>query len=174
VFEKVCYGILTVSAVVMAFVVVTSSVDEHDLRLTALGTGEHAPDLDIELFDGEVVNAVDEATAERTLLVFFATDCAYCVASLPVYRELASRDCTLRIAVVVLDRRGQDLRDWWLTNAWKSGETCANVTIGSPVQGIENYGVRVTPTHILVDDAVIVEQHIGALETVPEWVERRP
>lgn len=162
------------SAATMAGVVLASSFDGADRPSGGLSLGQTAPPLEVEVKDGTIVEAVDAAASGHALIVFFNTGCVYCRESLPTYREVALQECSLRIAFVVLDRRGEDLRDWWSTNAWDPEEGCGEVLVGSPGKGIDEYGVRMTPTHVLVEDAVVVEQHVGALSAVPGWLQRTP
>lgn len=120
------------------------------------------------------MKAINEGQPGRSLIVFFNTGCVHCRESLPTYREVALQECGLRIAIVVLDRQGEGLHDWWSQNGWDPEEVCADVLVGSPRNGISEWGVRATPTNVLVDRGVVVERHMGAVTGIPEWIERTP
>lgn len=138
--------------------------------VSGLYEGQSAPPLEMELIQGRVVTAVDANVSGRTLIVFFSTACIYCLESLPVYEEVARSVCDLRIVFAVLDRRADELRSWWLASSWDPGDECAEVLVGSPSAGFNGYGIRGTPTHILVEDGKVLNQEAGALRKFPEWL----
>lgn len=79
------------------------------------------------------------------------------------------------MSFVVYDRQGEDLYSWWRQNAWEEGEACADIRIGAAVSSLEEFGVRVTPTHLwLSKDGTVLRSESGALNAVPEWLVEPP
>lgn len=178
--EKMCYLVLTASALLMAYASLTGRLSrttrlQPASRATVLSEGSVAPPLMLRA--GEVDSVPAAMPGRETLVVFFSTACPYCLASLGTYRELARTRCDLALTFVVLDRQEAEVAGWWAENAWKEDnpDVCASVTVGVGTASIGAFGHPATPTHYLLDEeGRILRNQVGALLAIPDWLQREP
>lgn len=171
--EIVCYLVLTTTAIVLAW----NNLRDRDLapspeqsdRAPAFAEGAVLPTFQLLTPPADTVPAT--GSDEETLLVFFSTSCAYCLASLPTYRRVASTRCDLAMTFVMLDIPISQVDHWWSENAWERAASCAKIRVGTAATSIASFGRIATPTHYLVDGSgrVLISQ-VGALYDIPSWL----
>lgn len=78
--------------------------------------------------------------------------------------------CDLEVTLVVLDRHGPDLLEWWSKNRWDSSGMCNQVVVGSPAGGVSDFLALSTPTNLLIKQGKIQHVKVGAITEIPEWL----
>lgn len=129
-----------------------------------LEPGDHVPELLLALTGGgEVRIPFPESEASETLVIMFSTSCWPCVRALPVYQEMASKECDLGIGLVILDLSHDELIDWWKDRRGDWGKACAPIAVGRPAHSLGVYSVRLVPTHYLIDSGgTVLGKLVGA------------
>jgi hypothetical protein len=163
-FEKICIGVLTASALVLAISAVTTDSDGSEATVLETQVGDLAPPLSVVGADG-ATSEID--MSGRTLAVFFSTECPWCIQSLSIYRQVAESDCELQVVLAVTNLGPAELADWMSGEQIGSHQAC-DVIVGA-VSRPYPYEVRGTPTHYLVSQGRVVEKGEGAMLELPAW-----
>lgn len=172
--QSVCYLVMTATAVVLAWTnlqdrALTPSPEQSNPVL-AFSEGAVLPNVMLLTPPGDTVSAT--GSDEETLLIFFSTSCAYCLASLPTYKRVASSRCDLGMTFVMLDIPISQVDAWWSENAWEEAASCAKIRVGTAATSLASFGRISTPTHYLVDGSgTVLTPHIGALYDIPSWLD---
>lgn len=162
-FEKLCIGLLTLSALALAGnSIFRGSAPPVPLQSTV---GDSARSFEVMGSDG---TAHPVSSSDPALIVFFSTACEWCMKSLPTYREVATQDCSLDVILAVIDVEGEALRAWEEENL-DTLAPCGSLTVGSVSRPFK-YDVPATPTHYLIRGGAIVEKQVGAMLRVPGWL----
>ena len=175
VLQNTAYVVLTISAVVLAWGSVTGRgllPDQGGSGIEPMfGEGAVLPAITLFAPPADTVPAA--AADQETLIVFFATSCPHCLASLPTYRKVASTRCDLTMTFVIRDLPADKIASWWSENAWEQDapEVCAAVRVGTAVSSLSSFGQIPTPTHYLVDqEGEVLVSGAGSLLDVPAWL----
>lgn len=176
--EKFCYVTLSVTAIVMAAVAVQGRGEPTSVRpetTPAVSVGERLPYLAIRT---EFADSAPVTEGGKTsFIVFFSPSCPYCVASVPVYKEIAETRCDMELSIVANDVSSAEISEWWSERAWplmRDGPVCADVKVGAPVSPTGLFGIKATPTHFLVDEnGRVLHVDTGVLVGVPDWLPAR-
>lgn len=165
--EKAAIILMTASILAMA---ATRLVGPSEIEYPAIG--DVSPEIRLVATEGgvEPIGIIQG----RLLISFFSTTCEWCLASLDTYASMVASDCTLSLAVAVLDKEGEALSKWWeeepgkaLVSAGQQG--CGGLLIGSAERPIP-LELNRTPTHYYIVDNVIDTVVVGGLMEVPSWV----
>lgn len=173
VLQSVCYLVMTATAVVLAWTNLQDQAltpsPERSNPVLAFSEGAVLPNVMLLTPPGDTVSAT--GSEQETLLIFFSTSCAYCLASLPTYQRLASSRCDLGMSFVMLDIPTSQVDDWWSDNTWEQGASCAKIRVGTAATSLASFGRISTPTHYLVDGSgMVLTPHVGALYDIPSWL----
>lgn len=164
--ERLALVALGCTAIVLtAFVV----IDRLEQPPAPLGAGDLFPELTLTDSAGQDVSPL--SSADDGFVVFFSTGCPYCIASLPVLREIARERCDLAVTIVFLDVdvSGREMGEWWTTNGL--ADACGPIRFGSLGNLPKTFGVTATPTFFLLsEDRRIVHRALGVLTEFPEWL----
>lgn len=160
-------GVLLTAAVVLGWI----AVNRRSPMDTELSRGSEFPALMLTDSNGDTVHA-GTPSGDR-LVVFFSTECEYCIRSMPVYRRI-SEMCDLSLILAFTDLSGKAVLEWWKENRQGFSHECSPVTIGGLASALPQYGVTATPTHYLVSsDGTVQHRFVGMLGEVPSWVDRK-
>jgi thiol-disulfide isomerase/thioredoxin len=157
--------VMACTAMILTVLVV---LDRRDRPPGVLEAGDRFPTLTLADSAGQEVSPL--ARDGDDLVVFFSMTCEYCIASLPVLREIARKRCDLGVTIVFLDVSGREMDEWWTAKGLS--DACGPISFGSLVGLPTTFGVSGTPTfYLLSKNRSIVHRAIGGLTEVPEWLQ---
>lgn len=172
--EVVATIALTSTAILLTFMIVrgqfyrpegesSGRLDELKGELQRL-TGTPAVAFNLETVNGDTIE-FPLRDNRRSLLVFVRSDCVYCRASTPLWKELQARSCEVRFVVVSVEDMATT-REYWETYGWPGHDGCAPL-VGRAIEPSvfrEHWLAHVTPTiYVLGVDARIEDVALGLL-----------
>lgn len=163
---RVASGTLIIRAVVLASIAVFRRVSLHGpgvwegSRFPALTLVTQQDTVELDMWPSDM------------LVIFFSSDCKYCLQSVPAYQLLSQR-CDLSLAFAFTDSLATAAEAWWEANEVGFSQECSPVFIGRPTAHPSQYEVIATPTHYLLgSDRRVKHRSMGLLSEVPEWLDR--
>ena len=162
-------GALVITAIVLAWMAIGKQPEFYS---PGLSPGTEFPSLTLADVDGNSVD-IDFAggTGDR-LVVFFSSECPFCLQSLPVYWSV-SEMCNPSLILAFTDLKGAELAAWWEENSSGFSDWCDSMSIGSVLSPLSLYQVWGTPTHYLIGGDGRVKHHFeGVLIEMPSWLSR--